>query len=75
MHVLVFASDRGGSGVAAGWMAGCCVCTRMFFYVLGDGGGSFCRNSSLQRFPTLLFSTDIPLCSCVSSHVVISAPF
>ncbi len=61
------------TGVAAGR----CVCTRMCVFLCArDGGGSFCRcNSSSQRFPTMLFSTDVPLCSCVSSHVVISAPF
>ncbi len=59
-----------------GWRAVVFVRVCMFFYVLGDGGGSFSRcNSSSQRFPTLLFSTDVHLCSCVSSHVVISAPF
>lgn len=66
-------SERGGSGVDHGPP---CLYAYVFFYVHGDGGGSFCRcNSSSQRFPTLLFSPDVRLCSCVSSHVVISAPF
>lgn len=70
MNFLLEGWQRGGSRAAV--FVRVCV----FFYVLGDGGGSFCRcNSSSQRFPTLLFSTDVRLCSCVSSHVVISAPF
>lgn len=35
--------------------------------------GDLTCNSSSQRFPTLLFSAAVRLCSNVSSHVVISA--
>lgn len=74
-NFLVFASARGGreNGVdREPPCVGTCMC--VFVCARGRGRLFFCRcNSSSPRFPTLLFSPDVGLCSCVSSHVVISA--
>lgn len=76
LPVIVGRVSEAGRAVGAKELVCVCVCVyleRVCEEEEKEEDGDLTCNSSSQRFPTLLFSAAVRLCSSVSSHVVISA--
>lgn len=71
--MIVAGVSEAGRAVGVKELVCICVCVCLERVCVRRRRGDLTCNSSSQRFPTLLFSAGVRLCSSVSSHVVISA--